>query len=248
MEKKFSLNELDQQGTDYKNKTSVNYSAYIYSYRYRVVRKRMQGPRVLEVGVGHADITNWLSEDGGFEVVSIDGSKSVLDHAIQKVSHPERVSFIHTYFEDFDIDTMFDDILITNSLEHVDNPIELLKHIKKFLKPTGKLHITVPNAMSIHRMLGKEMGSLESEVSLNSHDIKVGHQRVYTVDLLKDHVSNAGLKVVDNDGVILKPFSNSQMNALIAAYGYGVIDGLFAVGSRLPELAAEIYFCCEAVI
>lgn len=248
MEKRFSLNELDQQGADYKNKTSVNYSAYIYSYRYKIVRKRMQGPKILEVGVGHADITSWLSEERGFEVVSIDGSRSVLDHALQKVSCPEHVSFIHTYFEEFDSDVMFDDILVTNSLEHVDNPIELLKHIKKFLKPTGNLHITVPNAMSIHRMLGKEMGALESETSLNSHDIKVGHQRVYTVDLLKNHVASAGLKVVDIDGVILKPFSNSQMNALITAYGYGIIDGLFAVGSRLPELAAELYFCCEAAI
>jgi 2-polyprenyl-3-methyl-5-hydroxy-6-metoxy-1,4-benzoquinol methylase len=247
MEKKFSLENLDQQGEDYKKEKSVNYSAYIYSYRFKVVKQRMRGPKVLEVGVGHADITNWLSGDDNFELVSIDGSKTVLEHAFQKISRPERVNFIHTYFEDFNSDVLFDDILITNSLEHVDNPVELLKHIKKFLAPGGRIHITVPNAMSIHRMLGKEMGMLESETSLNVTDIQVGHQRVYTVNHLKEDVLNAGLEVVDQDGIILKTLSNIQMNELIDTCGQKVIDGLFAVGRRLPDLACEIYFCCKVI-
>lgn len=244
MEKKFSSKDLDKQGRDYKKKTSVNYSVYIYPYRYQVVRQRMTGPKVLEVGVGHADVTNWLSEDGNFEIVSIDGSQSVLDHAAEKVLHPERVTFIHTYFEEFETDELFDDILITNSLEHVDDPVGVLEHVKKFLKPEGRIHITVPNAVSIHRMLGKAMGMLKEVGSLNSHDIKVGHQRVYNTGLLIEHVSDAGLHIIDSDGIILKPFSNLQMNTLL---NDKIIEGLFAVGRRLPELAAEIYFCCEKV-
>lgn len=241
MEKKFSSQELDQQGKDYSKKTSVNYSVYIYPYRYQVVWERLTGPKILEVGVGHADITNWLSEDPGFEITSIDGSQSVLDHAAEKVSHPERVTFIHTYFEEFESDDMFDDILITNSLEHVDHPTSVLNHVKKFLKPTGRIHITVPNAMSIHRMLGKEMGQLEEETDLNSHDIKVGHQRVYTLGHLKADVFHADLNIIHTDGIILKPFSNLQMNTLLDDK---IIQGLFDVGRRLPKLAAEIYLCC----
>lgn len=242
MKRKFDSGDLDQQGKDYSKKTSVNYSSYIYPYRYQVVKQRMTGPKVLEVGVGHADVTNWLSEDGRFEITSIDGSKSVLDHALEKISYPERVNFIHTYFEEFESSDVFDDILITNSLEHVVYPTGVLEHIKEFLKPKGKIHITVPNAMSIHRILGKEMGMLDREDSLNCHDIKVGHLRVYTMELLEEHVFNAGLNIVDSDGIILKPLSNLQMNTLLDDE---IIDGLFAVGRKLPELAAEIYLCCE---
>jgi len=245
MEKKFSSKELDEQGQDYGKERSVNYSAYIYPYRYRLVRQNMQGPKVLEVGVGHADVTNWLSEDGDFEIVSIDGSQLVLDKALEKISHPERVAFVHTYFEEFDSDIMFDDILMTNSLEHVEDPVKVMSYMRKFLKPGGSLHITVPNAMSIHRMLGKEMGMLKHETSLNSHDVKVGHQRVYTPELLKEHVISAGFKVVHQDGIILKALSNLQINVLMDTYGKELIDGLFAVGRRLPELSAEIYFCCQ---
>lgn len=245
MERKFDLEDLNQQGVCYSSKAFANDHAYIYGYRYRVVRQRMVGPKVLEVGVGHAAETNWLSEDGNFEIVSIDGSQLVLDRAAQKIFHPERVIFIHTYFEEFDSDIVFDDILITNSLEHVDDPVEILRHIKKFLKPTGRIHITVPNAMSIHRMLGKEMGMLKNEECLTPSDIKVGHQRVYTMDLLKEHVFDAGLRVVVQDGIILKPLSDLQMIVLINTYGKEILEGLFAVGRRLPELAAEIYLCCE---
>jgi SAM-dependent methyltransferase len=241
MEKRFTLEDLDKQGADYRKETSVNYSAYIYPYRYKVVREHMTGPKVLEVGVGHADITNWLSEEENFIITSIDGSKDVLEHAKEKMEYPERVSFVHTYFEDFESNELFDDILITNSLEHVDDPVKVLAHMKKFLKPNGKIHITVPNAMSIHRILGKEMGMLEHEWSLNEHDIKVGHQRVYTFNLLEKHVAASGLKVVAQDGIILKPLSNVQINELMSDK---VIEGFFKVGRRLPELAAEIYFCC----
>jgi 2-polyprenyl-3-methyl-5-hydroxy-6-metoxy-1,4-benzoquinol methylase len=248
MEKNFSLGDLNQQGTHYGNESFTNDRTYIYIYRYKTVRQRMTGPKVLEVGIGNADITDWLSKDGRFEVVSIDGSQSVLDYAVKKITYPERVSFVYTYFEEFSSDIMFDDILVTNSLEHVDNPIKLLCYIKKFLKPTGNLHITVPNAMSIHRILGKEMGMLKHEDSLNQYDIEVGHQRVYTINLLKEHVSSAGFKVIDQDGIILKPLSDSQMNTVIDTYGEEVMMGLYAVGQRLPGLAAEIYFCCRKII
>ena len=247
MKKNFSTKDLNQQGTCYGSDSFTNDRTYIYSYRYKIVRQRMTGPKVLEVGIGNADITNWLSKESGFEIVSIDGSQPVLDFASIKILFPERVTLIYTYFEEFDTDIMFDDILVTNSLEHVDDPVKLLCHMKKFLKPTGKLHITVPNAMSIHRILGKEMNMLESEDSLNSYDIEVGHQRVYNLELLKNHVYQAGFKVVDSDGIILKPLSDSQMNTIINIYGKEIMEGLFAVGRRLPELAAEIYFCCKKI-
>lgn len=245
MPDRISSEELEQQGAYYEEGGHINVTKYIYPYRYKLVRQRMHGPKVLEVGVGHADITNWLSEDGSFEIVSIDGSQLVLNHALEKVTHPERVTFIRTYFEEFDSAIMFDDILMTSVLEHVKDPVEIMNHFRSFLKPTGSLHITVPNAMSIHRMLGKEMGMLEHETSLNAYDIKVGHQRVYTIELLTHHVIRAGFRVVDQGGIVLKVLSNSQMSILIDTYGGELTDGLFNVGQRLPELAAEIYFCCK---
>jgi len=245
MVKKFSQKELNQQGMDYVSDAFTNERAYLYEYRYRMVRERMVGPSVLEVGVGNADITSWLSEDGSFEVVSIDGSAPVLDNAVRKVSCSDRVTFVRTYFEEFDSRQRFDDILVTNSLEHVADPVALLKHMEQFLRPAGSLHITVPNARSLHRMLGAEMGLLVHEEALNEYDIRVGHQRVYTTELLKEHVAAVPFKVADQDGILLKPLADAQMNTLASIYGKEILEGLFALGRRLPHLAAEIYVCCK---
>ena len=54
---------LDEQGQHYSKPTAFNYSQYLYSYRYKVVREHMRGPDVLEVGVGYGDFSSWLSEE-----------------------------------------------------------------------------------------------------------------------------------------------------------------------------------------
>jgi 2-polyprenyl-3-methyl-5-hydroxy-6-metoxy-1,4-benzoquinol methylase len=233
---------LDEQGRHYSNPTAFNYSQYLYSYRYKVVRERMHGPQVLEVGVGYGDFSSWLSKES-FQVTSIDGSQTNLERARSK-SQSDCIEFVHCLFEEFQTATRFDDILITNSLEHVDDPVGVLEHMRQFLKPSGRIHITVPNALSIHRQLGVEMGMLKYEWSLNEHDHQVGHQRVYTKELLFEQVKRAGLIVQDYDGIIFKLLSNAQMELLNREYGQHLLEGFYELGRRHPDLSAELYLCC----
>jgi 2-polyprenyl-3-methyl-5-hydroxy-6-metoxy-1,4-benzoquinol methylase len=244
MENKFSHKDLDAQGKDYSKEKSVNYSSYIYPYRYRIIRERVKGPDVLELGIGSAVITNKLCEEG-FNVISVDGSTKVIENAKNKVGNTENISFIHSYFENFSCDRLFNDILMTNILEHVDDPVKVMTYAKKFLKPGGRIHVTVPNAESFHRLIGKHMGMLENETSLNGYDIVVGHQRVYTFFLLSSHIQSAGLKIIDRTGVMFKALSNSQINELIDVYGEKLTDSLFELGKKFYKNAAEVYVCLE---
>jgi 2-polyprenyl-3-methyl-5-hydroxy-6-metoxy-1,4-benzoquinol methylase len=43
--------------------------------------------------------------------------------------------------------------MLTHILEHVDDPVQVLKIAKKFLKEDGVLIADVPNAHSLHREL-----------------------------------------------------------------------------------------------
>lgn len=233
---------LDEQGDRYDTPRAFNYSQYLFRYRYRVVREHVAGPDVLEVGVGYGDFSAWLSEES-FHTLSIDGSRTNLDRARAK-ARSDRIAFEHCLFEQFQTERRFDDILITNSLEHVDDPIAVMSHLKQFLKPGGRVHITVPNALSVHRQLGVEMGMLDYVWSLNEHDHAVGHQRVYTYDLLDEHIRRAGLYVAGVDGVMFKLLSNQQTDGLLKTYGEELMEGLYKLGRRLPHLAAEIYVCC----
>jgi hypothetical protein len=100
------------------------------------------------------------------------------------------------------------------------------------------------NAMSAHRQLGVEMGMLECEWNLNEHDHAVGHRRVYTRELLDEHIRRARLTISHADGVMFKLLSNRQTDGLLKAYGEGLMEGLYRLGRRMPDLAAERHLCC----
>jgi 2-polyprenyl-3-methyl-5-hydroxy-6-metoxy-1,4-benzoquinol methylase len=239
-----NVKNLERQSLLYSEDNSFNYSAYLYRYRYEVVRENINGPDILEVGIGYGDISKWLSEEKTFNILSIDGSISNIQRAKEKCNS-DNIDFQSCLFEEFESDKYFDDILITNSLEHIEHPIEVLLNMQNYLKDNGRIHITVPNAMSAHRQLGRLMGMIKYEWSLNTHDLEVGHKRVYTFELLKEHIRYAELKISHIDGIIFKPFSNSQMNELLKLFEEKVIDGLFLLGRKYPNLAAEIYMCCR---
>ena len=67
-------------------------------------------------------------------------------------------------------------------------------------------------------------------------DFEVGHRRLYTVAMLKDHCEQAGLRVVSMKGMYLKPLSESQMIGL----GDEVVRAFYALGEEIPEYCASL--------
>lgn len=239
-------NNLEEQADLYQEETSVNYSSYIYPYRYKTVRYSMSGPDVLELGVGHGDFTKWLCQDG-FNLTSVDGSRKNLDHAAKKVENLNNWNIVHALFDDFfdsNYGKRFNDILITNTLEHVDDPVNFLMEASVLLRPKGSIHITVPNAMSFHRLLGVRMGLIKRPYELNEHDYSVGHKRVYDFSNLDRDIYDANLFVAETDGIMFKPFSNSQLWPMIQKNGKIFTDGLYDLGRHQYKNAAEIYKRC----
>ena len=121
------------------------------------------------------------------------------------------VKFINSLFEEIDINEKYETILALHVLEHVDEPVRVLNRIKKILKPNGRIIIEVPNSESLHRKLALIMGLHKSLDTLSKRDIMVGHKRVYSHDLLKRHLSEAGLIETFSRGFFLKVIPNSMM-------------------------------------
>src|SRR5262249_5026143 len=147
------------------------------------------------------------------------------------------VVFHHALFEDFAPPRRFDDIVMARALEHLDDPVGLLRTMRAWLEPGGRLHLVVPNAQSLHRRLGVHMGMLDRPGGLGGRDHKYGPRRVYDDDLLRCHVREAGWRVEQLTGVFLKPLSNAQMTA----FAPELLDALFEVGRELPRYCAELY-------
>lgn len=132
----------------------------------------------------------------------------------------------------------YDLILLGHVLEHVEEPITVLKKIKKLLKNTGKLITIVPNSNSIHRQAAVIMGMLENQKSLNETDIFHGHRRVYDLEMLEKDFVASGYKIIEKGGYWLKPLSNNQ---IAENWNISMINAFFELGKKYPKIAAEIY-------
>jgi 2-polyprenyl-3-methyl-5-hydroxy-6-metoxy-1,4-benzoquinol methylase len=182
--------------------------------------------RVLELGYGTGLITGELLA-AGVAIEVVEGSPALRDHALAQ--HPGLVVHL-SMFEDFVPDEPVDAVLALHVLEHVDRPDELLAHLASWLRPGGVFVAVTPNARSIHRLLGVQMGLQERLDDLSPRDHLVGHQRVYDLDRLRAELTGGGLEVVGDFGYFVKPLANSQM----IGWSRDVLDGLNAISEQLP--------------
>jgi 2-polyprenyl-3-methyl-5-hydroxy-6-metoxy-1,4-benzoquinol methylase len=203
------MNDLDK----YNFSTEKGFNPVLLKLRYDDFKKYFKGDSCLEFGCADGEGTKILLRYFD-KVVAVDGSEKLINKAKNKIKNKKAV-FICSLFEKFKINEKFDVIVLAHILEHVENPVQVLKSAKEFLKKDGIMIIDVPNAKSIHRQIGVLMGMIESEYSLNDADLSIGHRRVYDLKLLKEDVKKAGLRKIYERGVFMKPFSNKQMDKFI---------------------------------
>lgn len=227
------------------NVKKVNESASFYSdqilgidylqteFAYRSIKPFFKNGLGLELGPASGYMTKHLVND--FSLLHIiEGSKELID---QIPEYPNMIKHC-SMFEDFETDNKFDTIIMSHVLEHIENPVELLKKIKTWLAENGNFIVVVPNAYSIHRIVAVKMGLLKNETSLNSRDHTLGHYRVYDMNTLKSHISDAGFNIINTGGSFLKPLSNGQIDQY---WTKEIIEGFYQTGKLFPENCAEIF-------
>jgi 2-polyprenyl-3-methyl-5-hydroxy-6-metoxy-1,4-benzoquinol methylase len=198
-------------------------------YTYDWVFEKMEGCiTILEMGYGEGNFTEELVKRN-FKPTILDGSDLLLDKA--KKLFADKVETESSLFEEFKPTKKFDCILATHVLEHVDNPIVLLKEMKNWLTDDGKLIIIVPNIESLHRQLAVIMG-IQSELdTLGERDKLVGHQRVYSIQTLSNDIIESDLKVAETAGFFLKTLPNSMM----LGYTKELVIALNKISPLLPK-------------
>ena len=123
-------------------------------------------------------------------------------------------------------------------LEHVEDPVQILSHFRKFLTSNGKMFVSVPNAEVLNRRLGHLAGLLPDMKALSEHDFILGHKRYYTVTSLTEDIHKAGYVVERMEGIYLKPFTTKQMVSL--NFDKKIINALCEAGIDYPELCCGI--------
>ena len=153
---------------------------------------------------------------------------------------PDRI--ICAPVEDHTFDQHFDAIILQNILEHIEDPVSMLTNLRDLMTPSGRLYINVPLAHSLHRLMGVELGMIPSADALSESDIEYGHFRVYSPELMRDHIQCAGLRQVYEMPYYLKPLSTRMLQDLSDEQH----RALFRLGQKMPDLAS--YYYAEATL
>jgi len=215
----------------------LDFDKRLIRFRYQTLKPYLQGPEGLELGPAEGEMTQLLLQDF-VRLTAVDGAAKLLSY-IPDAPHLRKV---HSLFEEFEPDRVFNTIVMDHILDLVKQPVELLQRVKGWLVPKGKILVGVPNGRSIHRLVAVKMGLLKEPCELNSRNRILGQRRVYTSVTLKQDLKAAGLHVVKRGGVFYKPLSNQQIQNY---WTEEMIHGFYELGKDFPEYAAELYAVCE---
>ncbi len=216
----------------------------------RTLLRDDSGENALDLACGDGLLTKEICKHFN-RVVAVDAASHHIGVARKNVPQAE---FHISLIEDFNpAGELFSRIYMISVLEHLDNPIETLAMVRKWLNKNGSILVYVPNAFSLNRRIGHKMGLLKDNYELTSRDKEVGHQRFYDIESLTSCVTQSGLVVVSSGGTLLKPFSNDQMKWFM--HGWRELDSdpdwhpkllaaLCEVGSELPQYANGIWVKC----
>lgn len=99
----------------------------------------------------------------------------------------------------------------------------------------------VPNSESCRQLLAQAMGLIPNTKVMSERNHSLPQHRVYAMTRLQAESAKNGLRVIQEGGYLIKPFTHSQMACMSPRLGIDVMNGLLERGERVPHLASEIW-------
>ena len=222
--------------------------AYDFDYVHRGYMLRAFSPflghgRALELGCYKGEFTKLLIPHYQ-DLTVVEAASELIDVARAAVGGKAR--FIHSTFEEADLQEEFDAIFFIHTLEHVGDPVAVLAKIRSWLSDHGRLFLVVPNANAPSRQIAVSMGLLPDCSSVSEGERAHGHQRTYALDTLERDARDGGMEIHQRGGIFFKPLANFQFDQAIEQniVSDGYLDGCYELGMKYPDLCASIYLLC----
>jgi len=205
----------------------------------KIFQRYLKPGSLLELGPAEGVMTQLLYPAYQEDYSVVDGAEKFVTAIVE---HYPRIKGYTSLFEDFEPDRTYDNIILGHVLEHVENPVEILKRCKGWLSNGGRILAAVPNCDSLHRQAAVKMGLLASVKELNETDRYHGHRRVYSQAEFARDFTDAGFHILKSGGYWLKPLSNRQIEE---SWSEAMIAAFMALGEEYPSIAAELYVVAE---
>lgn len=226
---------------------------YVYSFDYDVMHPFMiksfepffRPGNFLELG-SHKGVFTKLFFPYFDDITCVEVSDQAIESAKSEIG--DRVKFVHSLFETVDLPTKYDNIVLTHVLEHLDDPVAVLKRINdEWLSDTGRFFLVCPNANAPSRQIAVKMGLITHNSAVTPAEKEHGHHITYSLDTLERDAAAAGLKVVHRSGIFFKALANFQWDRLLQTdiISKEYLEGCYQLGQQYPDLCSSIFLMCE---
>ena len=162
--------------------------------RLKIYEQIPYGSTVLEIGCADGRLANMLSIKKKCKVYCVEKDPSMAIIVKGKCEYIQNIDIEKTqlpYNEGF-----FDCVVIGNVLEHIVEPLKVLKDIRKYLSDDGFLIFSVPNIVNWHSRLTIFFGKFEySETGVFDRT----HLHFYNLNSAKKIAIDAGYDIVSLD-------------------------------------------------
>lgn len=181
------------------------------------------------------------------DITCVEASVIAITEAKKKLG--DQVKFVNALFENVVLPKRYDNIVITHVLEHLDDPIFVLKRINnEWLAPGGRLFLVCPNANAPSRQIAVKMGLITNNSAVTPAEAEHGHRCTYSLDTLERDAVASGLNVVHRSGIFFKALANFQWDRLLQTdiISKEYLDGCYKLGQQYPDLCSSIFLMCQA--
>ncbi|HYW74811.1 MAG TPA: class I SAM-dependent methyltransferase [Pyrinomonadaceae bacterium] len=230
-----------------------------YAKRLRFVREMIRAGAaggetvsVLDIGCGNgSQLAIPLAEEARLRITGVDPDAASIAHARQLAGARSNLQFVCAPIDNLDHQQPFDVIILSEVLEHLRQPEEMLRQAAALLAREGILIVTVPNGygefeidswifrtLRLQRLVDRLAKQSTALAGTDNHES--GHLQFFTRPRLRRLFDQAGLQIVASSAgsLLAGPIAGH-----FVAQSQRLIDWNAGVTDRLPfVLASGWYF------
>ena len=122
---------------------------------YRWIARRCAGLDVVDMACGEGYGSGVLAETAR-SVTGVDANPEAHQHARLKYTQPN-VRFVRELVETYEQEC--DAVVFLQTIEHVQNPKEILDHLRSMLRPGGVAYVSTPNVLTLAPVGAEKSGN-----------------------------------------------------------------------------------------
>jgi len=217
----------------------------MHPYMIRAFEPFFRAGSLLELGSFKGDFTRRFLNHFD-DITCVEASSEAITEAERTLGN--QVTYVHSLFESAVLPRRYDNIVLTHVLEHLDDPVRVLKRVNdEWLAEGGRFFLVCPNANAPSRQIAVKMGIISHNAAVTPEEAKHGHRCTYSLDTLERDAVAAGLKVVYRSGIFFKALANFQWDRLLQTdiVSKEYLDGCYMLGQQYPDLCSSIFLLCE---